>query len=121
MASPSLDVMNGGVEGVVSTSITMILNVRKSCYVSDSGLLERNMISRANERMSDEASRSYPCETVMHEREYRTAICPLLGPQDILFCLLLGALFVLSEALRSLKAGGSVWDELRCVLAILLR
>ncbi|GJU53351.1 hypothetical protein Tco_1227065 [Tanacetum coccineum] len=52
---------------------------------------ERSMISRANEKMSVEAPRS----------------CP--------------SLFVLSEALRSLKAEGSVWDDLRCVLAIPLR
>ncbi|GJW32926.1 hypothetical protein Tco_0052958 [Tanacetum coccineum] len=63
----------------------------RSCYVSDSGWLERSMISRANEKMSVEAPRS----------------CP--------------SLFVLSEALGSLKAEGSVWDDLRCVLAIPLR
>ncbi|GKD41129.1 hypothetical protein Tco_1261336 [Tanacetum coccineum] len=54
------------------------------------------MISRANERMSVEAPRSCPCATAL-------------------------ALFVLSEALCSLKARGSVWDELCCVLAIPLR
>ncbi|GJR36436.1 hypothetical protein Tco_1212120 [Tanacetum coccineum] len=41
--------------------------------------LERSMILRANERMSAEAPRLCLCVMVMHEQEYRMAICPLLG------------------------------------------
>ncbi|GJR36439.1 hypothetical protein Tco_1212123 [Tanacetum coccineum] len=92
-----------------------------SCYVSDYGWLEQSMISQANERMSDEAMILCSCATLMHEREYRTAVCPLLGLQNIMFYLLPQSFVFLLEALSSLEAEGSIWDKFRCVLVIPLR